>query len=70
MVCSKLSFTIGTWYFQNYGCVALWLVLEGHQINQNNHLLSSGLAGGKLEAIMFPFARQFFCVKFVIYIPT
>jgi len=46
------------------------LVLEGHQINHNNHLLSSGLAGGKLEAITYHLARHFFCVKLVIYNPT
>ena len=46
------------------------LVLEGHQINYNNHLLSSDLAGGKLEAITHSFTRQFFCVKLAIYIST
>jgi len=46
------------------------LVLEGHQINYNNRLLSSDLAGEKLEVVTYPFTRQFFCVKLAIYIPT
>jgi hypothetical protein len=58
MVCSKLPLIIGT--VVDFKTMDKRLVLEGHQINHNNHLLSSGIAGGKLEATAYPFTRLFF----------